>query len=108
MAYRLSDKPDAVDFHFIKSSSFRVIHADGVWGGSTPSRNIAICFYSERLPIPKLVQYGVKEGGALAGELDRDTLSWFVREIEVEVVMTPDAAVGIRDWLDKYIKELAT
>ena len=107
MTYRLSDKPDAVDFHFIKSSSFRVIHADGVWGGATPSRNIAICFYSERLPIPKVVRQSLKDG-ALAGELKRDILSGFVREIEVEVVMTPDAAVGIRDWLDKYIEELAT
>ena len=108
MAYQLSETPDAVDFHFIKASHFRVVHVDGVWGGVTPStQNIAVGFFSERLPIPTLVKHQLKEGGAVGKEIDRDTRTGVVREMEVELIMNKATAMTFLEWFKTYLKELA-
>ena len=107
MAYQLSETPGAVDYHFIKAADFRVVHADGVWGGATPSRNIAIVFFSERLPLPTTVQHQINEGGVIGDEVDRQSKTGIVREVEVEVIMNKATAIGIRGWLKRYIEELS-
>ena len=107
MAYKLSETPEAVDFHFIKAAHFRVVHVDGVWGGITPSKNIAVGFFSERLPIPTIVQHKLKEGGAVGDEIDRESKTGVVREMEVELIMNKATAVGFLEWFKGKVDELA-
>src|SRR3989442_6878794 len=48
-------KPQDVTFHYIKSSQFRVVHADGIIGGVTPRGLIHIAVFSERPAIPQVI-----------------------------------------------------
>ena len=108
MPYKLSDTPKAIDFHFIKSPHFRVIHADGVWGGATPSNNIAISIFSERLPIPTVVKHHVQDDNQLGEEIksERNTRTGIVREVETELIMNKATATALVDWLKSYIAQL--
>ena len=106
MAYQLSETPDAVDFHFVKASHFRVVHVDGVWGGVTPSQNIAMGVFSERLPIPTLVKHQLKEGGVVGDQIDRDTKTGVVREMEVELIMNKATAMMFLEWFKIYVNQL--
>src|SRR5579864_8214012 len=47
-------KPVSVCFHYVKSNYFRVIHADGMYGGLTPCGGIFFALYSDRQPLPSL------------------------------------------------------
>ena len=98
MAYQLSDTPKAVDIHFVKSAHFRVVHVDGAWGGLTPAQNLSLGFYSERIAIPRLVQFGITGDGKLGEELDRQGRTGVVREMEVELVMDKAAATSFLEW----------
>jgi hypothetical protein len=40
------------EVHYIKSKDFRVIYAEGAWGGPSPHGMIAFSLYNERPPIP--------------------------------------------------------
>ena len=108
MPYKLSDTPGAIDFHFIKSAHYRVIHADGVWGGVTPSGNIALSIFSERLPIPTLVKNRIKDDSQIGEEIaeERNTRTGVVREVETEVIMNKATATVFLDWLKRYVEEL--
>lgn len=94
-----------ISVHLIKANGFRVIHADGVWGGISPNANIHMSLYSERRPLPREVTYTFTDDGKLE-ETGRDTRSGVVREIEMDAVMSLDTAVSIRDWLNEKIEEL--
>lgn len=98
--------PQAITFHHIKSNFFRVIHADGVWGGVTPHLQIQMAFFSERLPIPEIVKHTITPDGQLGKEVvaDRVTREGVVREIEASVVVSLEVAKVLRAWLDEKIQ----
>ncbi|CAN5529717.1 hypothetical protein BH20VER3_BH20VER3_08830 [soil metagenome] len=88
-----------------KANFFRVIHADGVWCSVSPAKLLHLTFYSERSPIPSKVFFPVRNSvveneDASKREVKKD---WF-REMEVDVVVTIEAAKGIRAGLDNFIQ----
>ena len=95
-----------VPFHFIKSELFRVIHADGAWGGVGPHGDtIQMALYSERFPIPRSVDFEI-EDGTIKGESNRTGLTGIVREVEIEVIMDLSTATSLKDWLEDKIQEV--
>ena len=95
-----------ITFHLIKSNFFRVVHADGAWGGVTPRGFIEVNFYSERQPIPRSLTHSVNlESGTLGAEIReaRVTKEGPVREVEVGVIMDLQCARSVRKWLDDKI-----
>jgi hypothetical protein len=95
-----------IQVHQIKGNYFRVIHADGVWFSVSPDKFLHLTFYSERYPMPKSIFFPVNEAGTVMGEdiPKRDTLKDWVREMEVDVVLSVTAAKSVREGLDKFIK----
>lgn len=107
----MADAPK-VRVHYIKSTAFRVVHADGVIGGPTPSGLVHVSFFSERQPIPTLVEYeisNVSEGrGILGNVITSEGKKGVVREVEVGVLMTVDIAKQLHAWLGQNIEKLET
>ena len=97
--------PSSIDFHYIKSNSFRVVHGDGVWGGTTPRGYIAMSFFSERSPIPTKLTHEVSPSG-LGEETDRESREGIIREVEVEVLVDLDTAKSLIPWLEGHIRAL--
>jgi hypothetical protein len=90
-----TETPSTIKFHYIKSNLFRVAHVDGAIGALTPSREIFLCIFNERTAIPRMIEYGISADGELGEEVGRRTKNGFVREMEIGVVLSADAAEQI-------------
>ena len=88
-ARRKTKQPTEVSFDYIKSNIFRVIHADGAFGGLAPNGNIHMALYNERQAIPTQMVYAL-EGIGLGPEIKgkRKGRGGLVREVEVDVIMS--------------------
>ncbi len=92
-------------FDYIKSNQFRVIHADGVHGGIVPNcRFIQMAFFSERAPIPKWEEFKL-DAGRLDAKIGAKKRNAVVREVEVELLMTVEAAKAVHTWIGEKIKD---
>ncbi len=91
-----------VKSEFIKANYFRVIHADGAWGGLTPSLHIQMALYSERTAIPHHMTQEVGDESKLI-TVKTEAKDEIIREVEVDVIMTVPVARALRDWLDEKI-----
>lgn len=98
---------DSIRFHYIKSNAFRVVHADGVYGGISPSLKLQMAFYSERTPIPQAIVHALHDGELgeeiVTARVSRDGI---VREVETNVLMDLDAAKDFALWLISAIEEI--
>ncbi|SRR6266446_3497132 len=91
--------------HFIKGSNFRVVHADGVWfGGNLHGDFLHLTFYSERAPIPQKIVVTIDQNGnATEVESKRESKQGIVREMEVDIVLSLQAAVFLQNSLTKNL-----
>lgn len=98
---------------YIKSNHFRVVHADGMFGGPTPRGLIHMDIYSERQPIPQQAVYKVavqESGEGLIGEeirerrITRETN--VVREVELGIVLDVNVAKSLMAWLAKMVNAI--
>ncbi len=97
--------PDkAISFHYLKGNHFRVIHVDGANGGVAPSGFIQMGLFSERVAIPRLMVYRIREDGKLGEEIQdqRESREGIVREVEVLAVIDPPTARSIALWLNNH------
>jgi hypothetical protein len=95
-----------VQFHYIKSNDYRVVHVDGAIGSVTPRGLIHAAIYSERVPIPKSAIHPINEDGSLGPPADEDIRSGIVREVEVSLMLDRNTAEGLRNWLTDQIASL--
>ena len=94
--------------HFEKSSQFRVIHASGVWFGGDAQQNLHLTFFNERSPIPKRIVLNINQEGIIVAEDEsqRDSKVGVVREMEVDVILSMQAALELHKALGDNLKVL--
>lgn len=97
-----------LNFDYIKSNYFRVIHCDGVWGGISPKLTIQMAVFSERNAIPTQTVQEVKADGAIGEELlERRTVrDAIIREVEANIVMDLQTAKVIVGWLQGKVNQI--
>ncbi len=93
-----------IEFHYLKSNDFRTVHADGAFGGPTPQGGLFVSFYVERPPIPQRMKFVVAEDGKLQTEVERESKSGMIREIDCGVSMSLATAKALKDWLESQIE----
>ncbi len=97
--------PERVQFHYIKSRFFRVIHVDGAIGTVTPNGHIHCAIYSERPAIPQASEHDVSPEGGLSEGVPTGK-EGIVREMDVDLIMNRRSAINLRDWLSRQIEQL--
>ena len=80
-------------FELVKNPEFKVLHINGVFGGVDPDEGRMI-FYMDHLELK------MKEGGAPGG-METDKV---IREVLVELRMSPLRFKSISDWMVNRIK----
>lgn len=102
----MAEHKQSVRFHWTTSNQFRVIHADGAYGGLTPYGAIFVALYSDHPPIPDVTVQPVSEEGLLGPEIAEGKVAaeGIEREVEVSIVMSIPTAEALRDWLNERIK----
>jgi len=101
-----SNSSEKVTVSYMKSNFFRVIHADGAWGGLAPRGDIHMSFYSERAALPDSGTIPVNSAGKPIASEETTSSSQIVRELECDVVFDLVTAIGLRKWLDEKISDL--
>jgi len=97
-----------VNFDFLKSNCFRVVHVSGVFGGIAPRAELAVNVYSERPPIPTRISHFVEADGTVGPELlsERRSRDAIIREVEVCLMMDLDTAAALHEWLGRHVDRL--
>lgn len=96
---------NAIPVHYLKSNQFRVIHADGAYGGITGQGWIHMAIYSERNPLPRQTEHPIIAGSTLGPERVVEQREGFIREIENSVLMNIEVAKALHRWLGQKIEE---
>ena len=97
-----------VEAEFVKSNFYRVVHADGAFGGMTPNGQIRMAIYSEFQRFPHTITYDISSGRAQ--EIGRYPEPGsgpppVTRELEVDIAMNLSVARVIHQWLGNKIGE---
>jgi hypothetical protein len=105
MADERKSLPETINFDYLKSSQFRVVHSDGAFFALT-TQGVTISFFAERQPIPRRVTHRVNSDGSLGEEIveQRVVRDAVIRDTEVAVTMSLDTAKRIREKLDEVLK----
>lgn len=99
--------PETLNFDYLKSSQFRVIHADGAFFALTTQGGLTISFFAERQPIPRRIVHKVNRDGSLGDELteQRVVRDAIIRDTEVAVTMSLDTAKRVKDKLEEILSK---
>ncbi len=95
-----------VEFHYIKSNLYRVVHSDGAYGGITARGYLHVAFYNERRAIPKTISLIPDDKTAESKEEVTETIGGIVRELEVGVIMDEQSTAELIEWLTRKLNEL--
>jgi hypothetical protein len=108
MAEEPKSLPEEINFDYIKSGQFRVVHADGAFFALTTQGGLTISFFSERQPIPRRVTHKLNTDGTLGDEIvdQRVVRDAVIRDTEFAVTMTMDTAKRIKDKLEEMLKRV--
>jgi len=98
-------QPRELTIRVEKSPQARSIHADGVWGGVTPTGQIIMGIWTQFNTYPEHLTYDVTPEGSLENERRSPTDSLLTRQIEAEIIMSVDLARSMRDWLNDKIRD---
>lgn len=94
----------SVRIEFERLSSYRVIPADGAWGGPTPRGQILVNFFVDVPTSPLSVTHGLSGDGQLGPEIERspalsEGAPRVSREFEIGVLLSVEDAEGVAHWL---------
>lgn len=100
-----------LETHYIKSQFFRVVLAEGAFGGVSPRGNITFSFYNERYPIPQKTAVELRhvEGSQFQStgpERITEARTGTIREVETQVTMSVENATAFHQWLGEQLKNL--
>jgi len=101
------DLPAQLEFHYIKSSSFRMAFGGGVYGGLTPDgRYVSMFIFNERTPIPLQETCELKPTGQVGTRKGKVGRTGIIREIEIGVVLDGSTIEQMIPWLEKQLVHL--
>src|SRR5690348_5807255 len=98
--------PSSVEFNYVKSNYFRVIHVTGAFGGFSPDGGIFMAVFNERAPLPDVTIQSIESAGQLGAEIieKRKSSHGIIRELEVGLAMNVQTARSLFNWLKERIE----
>ena len=103
---------ESLEFHYQKTAQYRVYHSDGCIGGPTPRGQMALSFFSERPPMPKVGKRAVLSfdgnQATMGPEEPIDVLSGIVRQVEATVMMDLRSAQDFYQFFREQLAQLET
>jgi hypothetical protein len=89
-----------IKISFVKSKDFKFLPATGAWGGPNPQGEIVCNFFMEHRSYPEELKVHLD---SKTGKIKKEALSEgpLIRELQVGIVMRPDIARAVGEWLVK-------
>jgi hypothetical protein len=88
--------------YFSKTKDYKILFATGAWGGVSPSGDIAFDLFIDKNDNPEYLKYQVDTNKAKEVERGKQK---FIRESQIGVILKPDVAYTIGNWLVSKAKE---
>lgn len=101
-ANTVATKEEEIDFYYLKSNFYRVLHVTGAYGGISPQLSIHMNVYGERPPIPRRTSRALNADSSTR-ETIRDGKHGIAREVEADIVMDVETAKSMVHWLNQQI-----
>jgi len=102
-----SKKPTKINIKNEYSNDFRIVFANGVFGGSTSDLKLEMNFIRFRHLPPDSILEKLDEKGSIAGEIKREPENpILVREFQVGILTDLGFAKTLHSWLGKRIEIL--
>ena len=95
-----------VSFHFHKTPTFQTLHADGVFGGITPSGHGFLAFFVERAPMPQRIDQEIKADGSLGKVLHVESKEGVFREIHTGITLNRRGLELLKERVESLLKNL--
>lgn len=98
--------PSDIRIYYEKNPFYRVIYADGLIGGVTPTGMVNFNFYATRPTIPKSTTHTINAERKVnpVGVTSEDSKLGLMREIEVGVYINMKTAKDIYEFLKKIVE----
>lgn len=102
--------PKEVIYTFEKLDGYRVVPVDGAWGGINYRKAIRVELFTEVPIATEKIKYKLNNNNVLGDEIERipkvnDDVIEITRQIHTALVMTPEVARTIAEWLLKRCEE---
>lgn len=100
-----------IDINYVKSASYREVPCDGALGGITPQKKLWVGFYSERLPLPRLVRHELipterqNEFSLDPNGTPLESRGGLIRNVEFGIYLSKEAAKQLHEWLGDNLKD---
>lgn len=94
-----------VEFFFEESADFKLIPANGMWGGITTRGDFRLDFFVETIATPESITYPLNPDGTLGPELKRKPSTRYVRRLEAGVLMSLETAELLSGFIKDRIAE---
>lgn len=94
-----------VQFLFEYDPGYRLVAANGMWGGITPRGDMRLDFFVESIAIPEEVVNLVTPDGTLGPELRRSPARRVIRRLQFGVLLSLEQADSAADFLKEKIAE---
>ena len=98
--------PSQVEFFFELDKDYRIVAANGVWGGITTRGQIHLDFFVEKQAIPDSVVNQVKEDGVIGEIISIRPQKKIVRRMQVGVILSEHEAGNLAEFLKSRLEEL--
>lgn len=99
-------RPTEIEFFFEYDPGYRIVAANGVWGGITPRGDIQLDFFVERQGVPESVRNRVTDQGGLGDETCRNPEKRITRRLQIGVLLSQEDADTLADFLKEKVARL--
>lgn len=99
------EKPKDIEFFFEIDKDYRIVAANGVWGGITTRGDIQLDFLVEKQAVPESIRNEITEQGGLGREIARTPPARFVRRMQFGVLLSVAAAEVVANLITSKIEE---
>lgn len=98
------EKPDKIKFIYRKSEEYKTYFSNGALGAISPRGDFEFNLFFEHGELPKEEVMDI-EGGQLKPEDEIITDLTIIRDLKVGIIMTPQQAENLGNWLISRVEE---
>lgn len=88
---------EAIKIKFRKSNDYKMIPATGAWGGLSPNNEVVFDLFVEKHVYPESIDLEIENGRKVKEKQEVENI--FIREAQIGVVLRPDIAYSLGEWL---------
>ena len=107
-------EPFKIQFHYIKGPTYRETACHGVIGGPTPQGKVWMALFSERGPLPRMIEYHVTSPPPDAAEISFnereagppnfvESRQGVIRNVEFSAYLDVETAERLAKWLSEQV-----